>query len=49
MKTHSNGLRLSRRGALRTLATAALLTIAGPGHAAPNVQEQRDDIRETAP
>lgn len=37
-----------RRTILRVAATAGFFAVVGAGHAAPSVQEQRDDVRETA-
>jgi lipid-binding SYLF domain-containing protein len=42
------GHRLPRRTVLRVATAAALLAVIGTAHAAPSVQEQRDDIRATA-
>jgi lipid-binding SYLF domain-containing protein len=44
----AQGYRHMRRKALRAAVTAGLLAVTGTTLAAPSVQEQRDDVRETA-
>jgi lipid-binding SYLF domain-containing protein len=47
-KSFANARRPGRRMALRAAAAAVIGVLTGTGHAAPSVQEQRDDIRATA-